>query len=68
AKEVGRMAVVLEGRVDAIAITGGLAYSARICSLIEERVSPVAKVLRYPGEDEMMALAEAGARALGKVC
>jgi len=66
AKEVGRMAAVLEGRVDAILITGGLAYSARICSLIEERVSPLAKVLRYPGEDEMMALAEAGARALGK--
>jgi len=63
-KEIGRMSAVLKGKVDAVVITGGLAYSDRICSMIEEKVSALAKVMRYPGEDEMLALAEAGARGL----
>lgn len=65
AKEVGRMAAVLKGDVDAIVITGGLAYSDRICSQIKSKVEAFARVLVYPGEDEMKALAEAGARVLG---
>lgn len=64
-KEVGRMAAVLKGDVDAIVITGGLAYSARICEMLKRKVGAFANVLVYPGEDEMKALAEAGAMVLG---
>lgn len=64
-KEIGRMAAVLEGEVDAILVTGGLAYSERICSMIKQTVSSLAEVKVYPGEDEMLALAEAGTKALG---
>ncbi len=65
AKEVGRMAAVLKGKVDAIIITGGLAHSERICSMIKEMVGAFGEVKCYPGEDEMKALAEAGERVLG---
>lgn len=64
AKEVGSMAAVLEGRVDAILLTGGIAHDARFCTLIEERVRFIAPVERYPGEDEMRALAEGALRVL----
>lgn len=64
-KEIGRMAAVLEGEIDAILVTGGLAYSERICSMIKQKVSSLAEVKVYPGEDEMLALAEAGTKALG---
>jgi len=56
AKEIGGCAAVLKGKVDAIALTGGLAHSEKLCELITSRVSFIAQVLRYPGEDEMEAL------------
>lgn len=57
AKEIGAAAVVLYGRVDAILLTGGMAHSAYITSRLRERVSFLAPVHVYPGEDEMEALA-----------
>jgi len=61
AKEIGAMATVLCGQVDAIILTGGLAYSAYITKRIVEYVNYIAPIRVEPGEDEMLALAE-GAR------
>jgi len=54
------MAVVLQGKVDAIILTGGVAYSDLITHFIKNRVSFIAPVEIYPGEDEMEALAYNG--------
>jgi butyrate kinase len=64
AKFVGAMAVVLNGEVDAILITGGIAHSKNFTSMITERVKWIAQVHLYPGEDEMRALAMNGLRVL----
>lgn len=63
-KEIGACAAVLEGKVDAILITGGLAYDKGLISWIKERVEFIADIKVYPGEDEMIALAEGGLRVL----
>lgn len=65
-KEIGSCATVLKGDVDAIVITGGLAHSKMLINWILERVSFLAPVLVYPGEDEMESLALAGMRVLDK--
>jgi len=64
AKEIGAMVVALEGRVDLIILTGGLAYSAKITGAIKQRVDRLAPVYVFPGEDEIWALAGGGLRAL----
>ena len=64
AKDIGAMATVLEGKVDAVVFTGGLAHSAMLVRLITDRVGFIAPVLTYPGENELVALAEAGLRVL----
>lgn len=57
-KSIGSVAAALEGKVDAIIITGGIAYSSRICSKIQEMVSFIAPITVIPGEDEMQALSD----------
>ena len=57
AKSVGGAAVALEGQIDAILLTGGIAYSEYVVSRLSKRVSFLAPVHTYPGEDEMEALA-----------
>jgi butyrate kinase len=64
AKEIGAMAVVLQGRVDAIVLTGGLAACAPVVEGIRRQVAFLAPVMIFPGEDEMGALAEAAEAAL----
>lgn len=64
AKEIGAMVAVLEGRVDAIVLTGGLAYSNRFTGSIKQRVDALAPVYVYPGEDEMLALRSGVLRVL----
>ncbi len=64
AKEIGAMATVLKGQVDAIVITGGVAHSEMLLGWIRERVAWIAPVLVYPGEDEMLALAQGAFRVL----
>ena len=59
-KSVGGAAVALYGKVDAILLTGGIAYSDYVTSRIRERVRFLAPVYIYPGEDEMLALAMNG--------
>lgn len=57
AKEIGGMAAVLKGEVDAIVLTGGLAYDSAHVNRIAEMVSKIAPLFVYPGEDELQALA-----------
>ncbi len=57
-KEIGALSAVLEGKVDAIILTGGVAYDKLFVSWVKEKVSFIAEVIAYPGEDEMQALAE----------
>ena len=64
AKEIGKCAAVLFGKVDAIILTGGIAYGKYITEYIKERVSFIAPVIIYPGEDELLALAEGTLRVL----
>lgn len=64
AKEIGKCAAVLSGKVDAIILTGGIAYGKPIVNYIKERVEFITNVVVYPGEDELLALAEGGLRVL----
>lgn len=64
AKAIGEYAVVLEGDVNAILITGGIAYDEYFVKMIEDKVKFIAKVIAYPGEDELLALAQGGLRVL----
>lgn len=64
AKEIGKCAAVLCGKVDAILLTGGIAYGKEITGFIRERVEFIAPVVVYPGEDELLALAQGGLRVL----
>ena len=62
AKEIGACAAVLEGKVDAIALTGSLVYSQRLLNSLKEKISFIAPVYLNPGENEMEALADAAMR------
>lgn len=64
AKEVGALATTVNGRVDAIALTGGIVYSKRVSDWITDRVSFIAPVYRYPGEGEIQALYEGAMRVV----
>jgi butyrate kinase len=64
AKEIGKCGAVLFGNVDAIILTGGIAYNSRITEAIKERISFIAEVVVYPGEDELMALLQGALRCL----
>jgi butyrate kinase len=64
AKTIGEYAVVLDGKVDAILITGGIAYDKKFVEMIEKKVKFIAEVIVYPGEDELLALAQGGLRVL----
>lgn len=57
AKQIGEAAVVLKGKIDAIILTGGIAYGVPVVNRIKKYVSWIAPVAVYPGEDEMKAMA-----------
>jgi len=63
-KEIGAMAAVLEGDVDGILLTGGIAHDRWFISEIVKRVERFGAVHVYPGEDEMKALATNALRVL----
>ncbi len=64
AKEIGSQAAVLEGQIDAIVLTGGLAYGKEFVQNISRRVNWIADVIVQPGENELQALAEGALRIL----
>lgn len=64
AKGIGELATVVEGKVDAIILTGGVAYSEMLTSWIKKRVEFIAPVEIMPGENEMESLAFGTLRVL----
>jgi len=64
AKSIGEMSVVLEGKIDQIIFTGGIAYSPTLVPDLIEKVQWIAPVTVYPGEDELLALAQGAIRVL----
>ncbi|MBN1196304.1 MAG: butyrate kinase [Candidatus Aminicenantes bacterium] len=66
AKEVGALSTVVYGKLDAILLTGGMAYQEYFTDLIKRRVAFLAPVHCYPGEDEIQALAEGVFRILNR--
>lgn len=63
-KEIGAMSVVLGGKVDQIILTGGISYSERTQKAMKEAVDFIAPVTVYPGEDELLALAQGAIRVM----
>ncbi|AKA71473.1 butyrate kinase [Clostridium scatologenes] len=63
-KEIGKCAAVLHGKVDAIILTGGIAYSKAVTAAIKDMIEFISPVVVYPGEDELLALAQGGLRVL----
>lgn len=63
-KEIGAMAAVLKGKVDAIILTGGMAYGKELNDWITERCGFIAPIVIVPGEDEMNALTTGAMRVL----
>jgi butyrate kinase len=64
AKEIGAMSTVISGKVDAIILTGGMAFSDKLVKLIKARVEFIAPIYIFPGEQEMKALALGALRVL----
>ena len=64
AKDIGAMACVLNGKVDQIVITGGIAYGEDVVAKLKERCGWIAPVTVYPGEDELLALAQGALRVM----
>lgn len=64
AKDIAALATVNFGKIDAILLTGGIAYDKGIVKGIEERVGWIAPVVAIPGEREMIALALGALRVL----
>ncbi|AHC13841.1 butyrate kinase [Salinispira pacifica] len=64
AKEVAQHGATLQGDVDGIILTGGLAHSSRIIRGLEAKLSWLGKIFVIPGEGEMEALAENARAAL----
>lgn len=64
AKDMGSMACVLEGKIDQIIITGGIAYDKYVVEGLKKKTGWIAPVTVYPGEDELLALAQGGLRVL----
>ncbi len=57
-KEIGAMAAVLNGKVDAVVLTGGLASWQRLVDLIRERIQFIGPILVYTENMEMQELAQ----------
>lgn len=64
AKDIGSMACVLEGRVDQIIVTGGIAYGAEVIEALKKMAGWIAPFTVYPGEDELLALAQGALRVM----
>ena len=64
AKDIGSMACVLEGKVDQIIVTGGIAYGEDVIANLKEKAGWIAPFTVYPGEDELLALAQGALRVM----
>lgn len=64
AKEIGAASAALKGEVEAIVLTGGLAYGKSFVSSIRSYIDWISDVLVYPGENELQSLAQGALRVL----
>ncbi|MCH5271021.1 MAG: butyrate kinase [Lachnospiraceae bacterium] len=64
AKDIGSMACVLEGKVDQIIVTGGIAYGEDVIVNLKQKAGWIAPFTVYPGEDELLALTQGALRVL----
>ncbi|MGA7711641.1 MAG: butyrate kinase [Rhizomicrobium sp.] len=64
AKDIGAMAAVLSGKVDAVLVTGGMAHSEKLAGDLRDMVEWIAPVVLFAGEDELPALVEGVLRVL----
>ena len=64
AKDIGSMCCVLSGKVDRIIVTGGIAYDKVVVEGLKSRCEWMAPFTVYPGEDELLALAQGGLRVI----
>ena len=64
AKDIGSMACVLEGKVDQIIVTGGIAYNAPVTDALIQKAGFIAPFTIYPGEDELLALTQGALRVM----
>ena len=63
-KSIGEMSAVLKGKVDRIILTGRIAYSEKVEEEIKKRIGWISEITVYPGEDELLALAQGALRVL----
>ncbi|MBD5469381.1 MAG: butyrate kinase [Lachnospiraceae bacterium] len=63
-KNIGAMAAALEGKVDQIIMTGGIAYDSYVVDSLKAHTGFIAPITVYPGEDELLALAQGGLRVM----
>ncbi|MBA7544795.1 Butyrate kinase 2 [subsurface metagenome] len=66
AKEIGAMATVLKGKVEAIILTGGISHNEILVNRIKDRAGWIAPIVVYPGEEETKALAKAVIRVINR--
>ena len=64
AKAIGELATVVDGKVDKVVITGGIAYSEMMTGWIKKRVEFIAPVEIIAGENELRSLAMGALRVL----
>jgi butyrate kinase len=64
AKNLAKLSVVVNGKIDAVILTGGIAYSEYFTTMIKDRVEFLAPIAILPGENEMDALAKGALRVL----
>lgn len=57
AKEIGAMAAVLDGKFDAIVLTGGIVYSEEAMKILTGKIGFLGRIIQKPGEEEMESLA-----------
>lgn len=65
-KGIGELATVVNGNVDSIILTGGMAYSDKLTNLIKERIKFISKIFIFPGENELESLVYGLLRVLNK--
>lgn len=66
AKGIGELCTVLDGDMDSIILTGGLAYSERLMEMLNKKIKFLAPIVVIPGENELEALCKGAERVLKK--
>ena len=67
AKEAGAMATTLNGEVDAVVITGGIAHNKWMTDRLTRSIGFLGRIIIFPGEEELEALARGVLRVLDGV-